>query len=341
MTPATESATATLPTAAKKATKRTGSRASSTAPTPEVAEPTLEDPAEMTNDVAQVTEVITTTVEEASSSLKRKADDCKSPTATLEDEDANQQPPAKKRKKAEPASKKPKAPSTKPRKVATPRGPRAKKNAKQPVPAEDLPAPDAPAEISLPIYHKIQQVKSALAQKHPTVLGRNDHNPNLIIIPSSQLIATIMNMRAQYQIGRQYDAKYEDVSEAIVDVFQHPIGLNPNLVDWFVVDVSRATAFEDVIKRKIENWGLEGVSLFEVECEMMQRQSTGFPMPRWRAESLEAYVVWGGGSSPVSEVGGTGADVDVDDDESPVVGSYAKMFAAFAAKEAEEESEEE
>jgi hypothetical protein len=223
------------------------------------------------------------------SSLKRKEADRETTAHANGDEtEGNPQPPAKRRKKADPAVKKPKAETakipkapTKP-KTATPRAkkttspetPKPKRTRKTKARNEETaPAPPLPpTKVSWAVATKIKQVKEFISENEETKLERDPLNIKLITVTELNLLGAVMHMRVHYEIGLQQDASVSDVQEAIVETMQRPIGLNPEPVNWVVVDVSKKTAFEAQINEKIARHGLDDVSLLETELELIRQR---------------------------------------------------------------------
>ena len=150
----------------------------------------------------------------------------------------------------------------------------------------DLPPPAIPVPVTRMVQAKVDQMyafKEFDMKYGSNVLERDGENTSVIHIPELDLGGVLINMLTRWELHTLTDLEnaWRDIEEAIVEDYQKALAPDRDPVPCVALDLekARATKFEQRIQEKILNHGLEGVSLLELEMEMLARQnaaSAGF-----------------------------------------------------------------
>ncbi|EME89579.1 uncharacterized protein MYCFIDRAFT_193465 [Pseudocercospora fijiensis CIRAD86] len=144
------------------------------------------------------------------------------------------------------------------------------------------PPPSKPKRINKTLKSKIKTLLTYLETNPPPPLSRTT-----LEIPKPHLLAALMTMRQDYEIGDPKWADLQtDVGEAVIEEFEAPTGTLGFMTEWVVLDLRVKTEIEKMVEGKVEGWGLEDVRFLEVEVEMVGRRREG--EAAWRFfESVE------------------------------------------------------
>ncbi|KAF2173084.1 hypothetical protein M409DRAFT_17032 [Zasmidium cellare ATCC 36951] len=129
--------------------------------------------------------------------------------------------------------------------------------------------------INKTLKAKVKQVGDFLdtTSREDSRLKRSSANENHVIITEACLLASLMAMRADWELTDPRMASLLDASEAIVEQYEEKWASSEQLVRMVAVDLEKKTAFVEGIQQKIEGWDLEGINLLEVELELTQQRA--------------------------------------------------------------------
>ncbi|KAK4507085.1 hypothetical protein PRZ48_000819 [Zasmidium cellare] len=208
---------------------------------------------------------------------------------------------------------KPKAPK---RSTTTTRKGKGKKN--DVAQEAEPPAPRA-KRINKHLKAKVKQVSDFLdtTSREDSRLQRCSANENHVIVTEACLLASLMSMRADWELTDPRLASLLDAGEAIVEQYEERWASSEQPVRMVVVDLEVKTAFVEGILQKIEGWDLEDINLLEVELELTQQ----------RAEDSAAFRFFSAVETAVQATSGIN-DTSVEDET-------AEMAAGSPASEVE------
>ncbi|KAK5120191.1 hypothetical protein LTR85_006397 [Meristemomyces frigidus] len=200
---------------------------------------------------------------------KRKAsaveDKATSSSPDTRDADDEASPPSKKSKRAPPESRGPSAPK---------RSGKGKSRKNVDIDDELPRPPPARSELSFIVAAKVKHVQDYIntVSETYTALSRDILDSTLISVPEIDLIAALMRMRVDYEIGDAALAQVSDAEAVIVTRYFAPVRQTPHQAAHITIDATKRTALEDSIQEKIYGHGLEAYSLLELELEMLCRK---------------------------------------------------------------------